>query len=51
MSQNMEQPIPPGKYLPPVRHADFIYTSGMTPRKARATLRQHSSTVLRNINN
>lgn len=28
------QPIPQGKYLPAVRHADLIYTSGMTPRKA-----------------
>ena len=34
MSQYMEQPIPQGKYLPAVRHADLIYTSGMTPRKA-----------------
>ncbi len=34
MSKNMEQPIPQGKYLPSVRHADLIYTSGMTPRKA-----------------
>jgi enamine deaminase RidA (YjgF/YER057c/UK114 family) len=34
MSQNMEKPIPQGKYLPAVRHADLIYTSGMTPRKA-----------------
>lgn len=34
MSQNIEQPIPQGKYLPAVRHADLIYTSGMTPRKA-----------------
>ena len=34
MSQDMEQPIPQGKYLPAVRHADLIYTSGMTPRKA-----------------
>jgi len=34
MRQNMEQPIPQGKYLPAVRHADLIYTSGMTPRKA-----------------
>ena len=33
MSQNMEQPIPQGKYLPAVRHADLIYTSRMTPRK------------------
>ena len=30
----MEQPIPQGKYVPAVRHADLIYTSGMTPRKA-----------------
>lgn len=29
-----KQPIPQGKYLPAVRHADVIYTSGMTPRKA-----------------
>ncbi|MBN1634596.1 MAG: RidA family protein [Ignavibacteria bacterium] len=34
MSKITEQPIPQGKYLPAVRHADFIYTSGMTPRKA-----------------
>jgi len=34
MSQNMEQPLPQGKYLPAVRHADLIYTSGMTLRKA-----------------
>jgi len=34
MSQFNEQPIPQGKYLPAVRHADLIYTSGMTPRKA-----------------
>jgi len=34
MSQIIEQPIPQGKYLPAVRHADVIYTSGMTPRKA-----------------
>ncbi len=34
MSQIIEQPIPQGKYLPAVRHADLIYTSGMTPRKA-----------------
>mgnify|MGYP001097741583 CR=1 FL=1 len=30
----MEQPIPQGNYLSAVRHADLIYTSGMTPRKA-----------------
>ncbi|XCF06346.1 RidA family protein [Tamlana crocina] len=28
-----ENPIPQGKYIPAVRHADVIYTSGMTPRK------------------
>lgn len=35
MSQNTEQPIPYGMYLPAVRHADLSYTSGMTPRKSR----------------
>lgn len=34
MSKIIEQPIPQGKYLPAVRHADLIFTSGMTPRKA-----------------
>lgn len=34
MSQNIDQPVPQGKYLPAIRHADLIYTSGMTPRKA-----------------
>lgn len=34
MSQKKEEPIPQGKYLAAVRHADLIYTSGMTPRKA-----------------
>ncbi len=34
MSQTFEQPIPQGKYLPAVRHANVIYTSGMTARKA-----------------
>jgi len=34
MNKIIEQPIPQGKYLPAVRHADLIYTSGMTPRKA-----------------
>ena len=34
MSKKIEQPIPQGKYLPAVRLADLIYTSGMTPRKA-----------------
>ena len=34
MSQNIEQPVPQGKYLPAVRHENSIYTSGMTPRKA-----------------
>jgi len=34
MNKIIEQPIPQGKYLPAVRHADMIYTSGMTPRKS-----------------
>ena len=34
MIQHAEQPIPQGTYVPAVRHADLIYTSGMTPRKA-----------------
>jgi enamine deaminase RidA (YjgF/YER057c/UK114 family) len=34
MSMMTDQPVPQGKYLPAVRHADLIYTSGMTPRKA-----------------
>lgn len=34
MSKIIEKPIPQGKYLPAVRHADLIFTSGMTPRKA-----------------
>ena len=34
MNKIIEQPIPQGKYLSAVRHADLIYTSGMTPRKA-----------------
>ena len=34
MSTQLEQPVPQGKYLPAVRHADLVYTSGMTPRKA-----------------
>ncbi|MGB7337852.1 MAG: RidA family protein [Phototrophicaceae bacterium] len=34
MSQRTEQPIPQGKYLPAVRHANLIFTSGMTPRKS-----------------
>ncbi|MEE4314210.1 MAG: RidA family protein [Desulfofustis sp.] len=34
MIQNGDQPIPQGRYVPAVRHADLIYTSGMTPRKA-----------------
>ena len=33
MSKIKEQPIPQGKYLPAVRHANIIYTSGMNPRK------------------
>ncbi len=38
MSQDIEQPIPQGKYLPAVRHENVIYTSGMTPRKAGVLL-------------
>ncbi len=34
MTRNTEQPIPQGKYLAAVRHAELIYTSGMTPRKS-----------------
>jgi enamine deaminase RidA (YjgF/YER057c/UK114 family) len=34
MNKMTEQPIPQGKYLPAVRYADLIFTSGMTPRKA-----------------
>lgn len=34
MSIDIEHPIPQGNYLPAVRHADLIYTSGMTPRKS-----------------
>ncbi|MCQ1061196.1 RidA family protein [Photobacterium sp. ZSDE20] len=34
MNKQLEQPIPQGKYLPALRHADVVYTSGMTPRKA-----------------
>ena len=30
--ENKDLPIPQGKYLPAVRHADLVYTSGMTPR-------------------
>ncbi|MCB2218576.1 RidA family protein [Desulfofustis glycolicus] len=33
MIQNSDQPIPQGTYVPAARHADLIYTSGMTPRK------------------
>jgi enamine deaminase RidA (YjgF/YER057c/UK114 family) len=29
---NDQQPIPQGHYFPASRHADLIYTSGMTPR-------------------
>ena len=43
MNQMMEQPVPQGKYLPAVRHADLIYTSGMTPRKAGILL--HSGRI------
>lgn len=34
MNKQADQPIPQGNYLPAIRHADLIYTSGMTPRKA-----------------
>lgn len=34
MNNPTEQPIPQGKYLPAVRNADLIFTSGMTARKA-----------------
>jgi hypothetical protein len=34
MSLIIEQPMPQGKYMPAVRHAELIYTWGMTPRKA-----------------
>ena len=38
MSQGLEQPVPQGNYLPAVRHADLIYTSGMTPRRGGALM-------------
>jgi enamine deaminase RidA (YjgF/YER057c/UK114 family) len=34
MSQKVDTPVPQGTYLPAVRHADLVFTSGMTPRKA-----------------
>ncbi|MCR9202036.1 MAG: RidA family protein [Planctomycetaceae bacterium] len=34
MTDITAQPIPQGRYIPAVRHADIIYTSGMTPRQA-----------------
>lgn len=34
MKNKAIKPIPQGTYLPAVRHANVIYTSGMTPRKA-----------------
>lgn len=34
MTRKFEQPIPQGRYLPATRHADIIYTSGMTPRRS-----------------
>lgn len=34
MSSIVNKPIPQGNYVPAVRNADIIYTSGMTPRKA-----------------
>ena len=33
MSISKDQPVPQGKYVPAIRHADLIYVSGMTPRK------------------
>lgn len=33
MTSPVEQPVPQGKYVPAVRHADLIFTSGMTPRR------------------
>ena len=38
MSQSVEPPVPQGTYLPAVRHADLIYTSGMTPRRGGALI-------------
>jgi enamine deaminase RidA (YjgF/YER057c/UK114 family) len=32
MNNPSQIPIPQGRYKPAVRHADLIYTSGMTPR-------------------
>lgn len=32
MKHATSQPVPQGRYVPAVRHADLIYTSGMTPR-------------------
>jgi len=34
MKNIIDQPVPQGKYLSAIRHADLIYTSGMTPRKS-----------------
>ena len=33
MSNIKEQPVPQGKYVRAIRHAELIYVSGMTPRK------------------
>ncbi|SFD34783.1 RidA family protein [Algibacter pectinivorans] len=33
MKKVTKNPIPQGKYISAVRHANIIYTSGMTPRK------------------
>lgn len=38
MNKTTAPPVPQGKYLPAVRHADLIYTSGMTPREAGTLL-------------
>jgi enamine deaminase RidA (YjgF/YER057c/UK114 family) len=50
MSKIIEQPVPQGKYLPAVRHADLIYTSGMTPRKAGKLLYSGKIRVVDSIN-
>ncbi len=43
MTQSSDQPIPQGRYLPAIRHADIVYTSGMTPRKNGVL--QHSGKI------
>lgn len=34
MNHHVELPIPQGNYIPAVRNADLVYTSGMTPRRS-----------------